>query len=119
MAQMFYQYGLFKPLVNKKLGAPATLRQFFPLFFLLGLVLGVFPAFYSETFLFLYFFILSTYIVLSVLFSIISAVSFKKLKIIFVLPFLFLIIHISYGFGYLIGIYNIIKNRKFNAEVNR
>ena len=31
--KMFYQYGVFKPLVNKKLGSPATVRQFFPLFF--------------------------------------------------------------------------------------
>ena len=28
--KMFYQYGLYKPLVNKKLGSPATVRQFFP-----------------------------------------------------------------------------------------
>lgn len=30
MRKMFYQYGQFKPLVNIKLGAPATLRQFAP-----------------------------------------------------------------------------------------
>ena len=35
--RMFFQYGLYKPLVNKKLGAPATIRQFFPLLFLLFL----------------------------------------------------------------------------------
>ena len=28
MRKMYYQYGLYKPLVNKKLGAPATVRQF-------------------------------------------------------------------------------------------
>ena len=37
LARMMYQYGFFKPLVNKKLGRPATLRQFFPP----GLVLGL------------------------------------------------------------------------------
>lgn len=30
MRKMFYQYGEYKPLVNIKLGAPATLRQFAP-----------------------------------------------------------------------------------------
>jgi GT2 family glycosyltransferase len=30
MRKMFFQYGQFKPLVNIKLGAPATLRQFAP-----------------------------------------------------------------------------------------
>ena len=38
--KMFYQYGLYKPLVNKKLGSPATLRQFFPVAFVLGIILG-------------------------------------------------------------------------------
>ena len=31
MSRMYYQYGLYKPLVNKKLGSPASMRQFFPL----------------------------------------------------------------------------------------
>jgi hypothetical protein len=39
--KMFYQYGLYKPLVNKKLGSPATIRQFFPLFFVLFLMIGL------------------------------------------------------------------------------
>ena len=43
--RMFYQYGLYKPLVNKKLGTPATIRQFVPVAFVLGilfcLVLGI------------------------------------------------------------------------------
>lgn len=30
LSRMFFEYGLFKPLVNRKLGSPATLRQFFP-----------------------------------------------------------------------------------------
>ncbi|MFT5878116.1 MAG: glycosyltransferase involved in cell wall biosynthesis, partial [Dokdonia sp.] len=30
LMKMFYQYGLFKPLVNSKLGSAATLRQFAP-----------------------------------------------------------------------------------------
>ena len=40
MRKMYYQYGLYKPLVNKKLGAPATVRQFIPILFLLGLTIG-------------------------------------------------------------------------------
>jgi hypothetical protein len=41
LARMMYQYGYFKPLVNKKVGRPATLRQFFPPGFVLGLGLGL------------------------------------------------------------------------------
>lgn len=36
--RMYREYGLFKPLVNKKLGAPATVRQFVPPLFVLALV---------------------------------------------------------------------------------
>ncbi len=35
--RMYREYGLFKPLVNLKLGSPATLRQFVPPLFVLGL----------------------------------------------------------------------------------
>lgn len=36
--RMYREYGLFKPLVNLKLGSPATLRQFVPPLFVLGLM---------------------------------------------------------------------------------
>jgi glycosyltransferase involved in cell wall biosynthesis len=45
MRTMFYQYGLYKPLVNMKLGAPATLRQFAPpaiVLLLIGTLIGYF-----------------------------------------------------------------------------
>ena len=48
MCKMYYQYGLYKPLVSKKLGAPATIRQFFPIAFLLWLVLGGIGSFQYE-----------------------------------------------------------------------
>lgn len=38
--RMYREYGLFKPLVNLKLGAPATLRQFAPPLFVLALLAG-------------------------------------------------------------------------------
>jgi len=36
--RMYREYGLFKPLVNRKLGAPATARQFVPPLFVLALL---------------------------------------------------------------------------------
>jgi glycosyltransferase involved in cell wall biosynthesis len=41
MSSMFYQYGLFKPLVNLKVGSPATLRQFAPPILVLGSLLVI------------------------------------------------------------------------------
>jgi len=39
MIQMFYQYGLYKPLVNKKIGAPANVRQLIPPAFVIFLII--------------------------------------------------------------------------------
>src|SRR5690606_16353723 len=53
--RMFYFYGFFKPLVNKKVGKAATLRQFVPPAFVLSLIIGliltVFSSFIGGVFL--------------------------------------------------------------------
>jgi GT2 family glycosyltransferase len=52
--KMFYQYGLFKPLVNKKLGMPTTIRQFLPVLFVSGLFIGGILSIISKLFLIIY-----------------------------------------------------------------
>ncbi len=103
LAKMFYQYGLFKPLVNKKLGAPATLRQFVPPLFVLFLissaVLSLLPHFFTMAWLFFLF----VYFLLSFVVASILAIQKGKPALVFVIPFLFPLIHISYGVGYLKG----------------
>lgn len=118
MSKMFYQYGLFKPLVNKKLGSPATLRQFFPLFFVIGLFAGFILSFVGKPFLIFYGSILATYISLSLYFSSIQVLKKKNIKIIFLLPYIFFVIHLSYGWGYLIGIFRFLILGKTNSKVN-
>lgn len=102
MARMFYEYGLFKPLVNKKLGSPATLRQFFPL----GLV--VFTLLSIPIYLFLPSLVWPT-TVLWILYggaALISAWSAtERARSLFLrVLFLFPMIHFSYGWGYLKGL---------------
>ena len=48
--KMYFQYGLFKPLVNKKLGKPATIRQFVPVLFVFTLLSGILLSFFSNIF---------------------------------------------------------------------
>lgn len=114
--KMFYQYGLFKPLVNKKIGSPATLRQFFPMFFILGLVFGLVLSFIHPIFLYIYLGVITLYIMGAVIFSIKDA---KEKKEIIYLPYIFLNIHLAYGWGYLVGLYKILTGRSFNVEINR
>lgn len=114
--KMFYQYGLFKPLVNKKLGSPATIRQFFPLLFVLGLIVGGVLSCFSQFVSILYLSVISLYLLLALFFSIKNGESLKQ--------FLFMIwtyfsIHVSYGWGYLAGIYKILTKKSFVAKINR
>lgn len=115
VSKMFYQYGLFKPLVNKKLGNPASVRQFFPFFFVLGLILGLLLSFVSIFFCILYIAVLALYIFLAAYFSIRQV---KGLKRIFLLMGTFFVIHVSYGWGYLRGMIKLLLKKSFTAESN-
>ena len=119
MSKMYYQYGLFKPLVNKKLGKPTTLRQFFPAVFAFGIIIGLILSLLSTWCFVLYIYVLSLYLILSVYFSFRSALEKEDWSLFFILPVVFLSIHLAYGFGYLIGIYKVVFRRKFNVIENR
>ena len=114
--KMFYQYGLYKPLVNKKLRSPATIRQFFPLLFLLGLLFGLILSFVNSVFLKIYLTVIFVYITGSIYFGLKDS---KDKKEVFLLPIVFLNIHLAYGWGYLAGIYKIITKQNFNVNSNR
>lgn len=119
MIKMYYQYGLFKPLVNKKIGKPATWRQFFPMLFIAGLVVGLIMGFFSKVIFYLYFVILLIYIFLSFFFAAKIAIKEKRIVLFFVMPFVFFMIHTSYGIGYWKGILNIILKKTFNIKSNK
>ncbi len=116
VSKMFYQYGLFKPLVNKKLGKPATLRQFFPLFFVLGLILGFLLLFVHRVFRYLYFFALLAYFFLAFYFA---QKKEKDTPTMVLMIVTFLTIHLSYGWGYIRGLMKILLKKDFVAKANR
>lgn len=114
--KMFYQYGLFKPLVNKKLRSAATLRQFVPLGFVTYLILlPILLIFFSRySLLILVPFIL--YLIADLYFSVRNGVDVSTIcHLLLVYP----TIHIAYGVGYIDGIFRILMHRPFVAKVNR
>lgn len=119
MMKMYYQYGLFKPLVNKKLGAPATVRQFFPMLFVLGIVLGGLMSLAWSWPQIPYLAVLLLYALLAVAFSVQEAGRRHKPLLVLALPLMFLLVHLSYGWGYLVGIYKLLTHGKFAVEINR
>ncbi|MGB0805856.1 MAG: glycosyltransferase family 2 protein [Salibacteraceae bacterium] len=104
MTKMFYQYGLFKPLVNLKLGSPATARQFIPplfvIFLLLGSILFVVPWYLN----YVWFALLAVYLIVTILVSVSISLRKGRFGLVWILPFVFPLIHISYGIGYLEGL---------------
>lgn len=91
--KMYFQYGLFKPLVTRKLHRLATLRQLVPPLFIVAL-LGVWP---------IYLFI-----------AILVSLPYKNVY----LPLTFFCMHVGYGLGYWYGIYKIIVGQQFRMKSN-
>lgn len=118
MMKMFYHYGLFKPLVNKKLGSPATARQFAPpLFFLFMLAIFLVP-FLPTIIQGLWLGVLLIYFVINLFVSIRLGMQNGKPGSIFVLPVLFPLIHLSYGWGYFEGLVKIMIGKKIPGNQN-
>ena len=103
MMRMFFQYGLFKPLVNVKLGSPATLRQFIPPLFVLFLMVGLIVPFLPILVQFSWLAGFALYLVLTVLVGVKITLDNKRASLLLFLPWLFPLIHISYGWGYIKG----------------
>ena len=118
---MFYQYGLFKPLANKKVSRPATLRQFIPPVFVLFLILGAIGSLFIKLVPLITIICLSFYLLVDLIFSLNISVKHSQPRLIIYLPWIFLIIHISYGFGYLNGIgkFVILHQKKSTAGHTR
>ncbi|HEY0978377.1 MAG TPA: glycosyltransferase family 2 protein [Flavobacteriales bacterium] len=103
--RMYREYGLFKPLVNLKLGAPATLRQFAPPLFVLALIGGPVLA------LFVHWMIWPWIALVVLYFGVLKSVSLRiALKAhrpgaYLWLLLAFLTVHLSYGIGYWQGLW--------------
>lgn len=101
--RQYYQYGYWKVFVNKKHQTITTIRQLIPLFFVLFLITGAIISLIIPSAIYLYTLLLLLYFLLALISAIKLSSNLKKVsKIIFT----FLILHFSYGTGYLLGIFN-------------
>lgn len=119
MRKMYYQYGLFKPLVNRKLGSPATVRQFFPALFCIGIVLGALLSCLFRPILWMYVAVMAIYFAIGIIIGAKKALLYKRASLVLWIPYTFLNIHLSYGIGYLYGVYKVATGKSFNVKVNR
>jgi len=117
--KMFYQYALYKPLVNKKVKSVITLRQLVPFIFVLYLFGGMLSVFSNSLFLMwlaglLFYLLTSCFVSLKIISQ--NEQSFdlgkSKIKYAILLPVTFFLIHLSYGIGYANGLFNLLFRYK-------
>lgn len=117
--RMYYQYGLYKPLVNKKLGSPATIRQLIPPLFVIGLVLGLLLSLCLPYLWIAYTLVIGLYLLAGLIQGAQQAWKHRKAILLLLMPWAILTLHVSYGIGYWVGLGKIILRRPFRAQVNR
>lgn len=99
--RQYFQYGLWKVFVNQKYKTITTMRQLFPLFFILFLLGGGLVSLFSNMLFYLYAGVIGLYLLLGIVMSLKKSMNFFIAAKVFLT---FLILHISYGMGYLTGI---------------
>jgi len=118
LMRMFFQYAFFKPLVNRKLNKPATLRQFVPPVFVLFLLFGWLSVFISLDLFKVYLIGMGLYAFLNLTVTIKSAITAQRWGPIFFLPWIFFVQHLAYGVGYLLGIITFVIIKKTRSTIS-
>lgn len=113
--KMYFQYGCFKPLVVKKVGAVLTGRQLMPSVFVGSLIFFGILSPIVKPFLWVLISVVSLYLFSNIIFSFSIAVK-KGLKYFVALPIVFATLHFSYGIGYLKGILDFMILKKYTRK---
>lgn len=113
LRRQFFQYGYWKVFVNRKHGAVTTLRQLVPPLFVIYTLLIPISFVLNLTFGLLFLIPLFFYLLLN---SIFSARNWSGFQI-FIERFIsYIIIHYSYGLGYLLGVIDFILLNKMPSD---
>ncbi|MBN4061578.1 MAG: succinoglycan biosynthesis protein exoa [Flavobacteriales bacterium] len=103
--RQYYQYGYWKVFVSKKHKTITTLRQLVPLLFVLFLIFGVIMSLFNFYLLISFLGVFFIYFLLAFIFAFMQVKSMAKvLQVVWT----FLILHVSYGLGYLEGVFKFV-----------
>lgn len=112
---MYYQYGYFKPLAVRTVGAVMTIRQLVPSVFVMSSILTATLAPWSTLMAVLFGSIIASYGMMNLCIGVSIAVK-GGLRCGFWSTVVFPILHISYGLGYLKGLFDFFILRKQAAS---
>ena len=119
MIKMYYHYGLWKPLVNKKVGNAVTYRQFIPPLFVLGCVLGLLLGLFFKPILAIWAFVMLFYFIVVFVIGIKEAMKRHRPALCLLMPVTFLCMHFAYGIGYLKGIVGLVFKDSLTYHYDR
>lgn len=104
LSKQYFNYGLWKVAVIKKHKKPARISHLVPITFVLFLLIGTILSIFLRPFCYLFISVLSLYLILNIYFSFSNKhvhTFLNKLRLMLIHP----ILHISYGIGFLVGIF--------------
>lgn len=104
--RQYFQYGYWKVYVNKKHGAVTTARQLVPPLFVLFLTIGLVGTLLSKAVALLYIGTLCFYLLITLVAAVASRANVLKVWLAIIT------LHVSYGFGYLLGIFDFLLRNK-------
>ena len=108
--RQYFQYGYWKVRVIRKHRQPASLRHLIPALFVIGTLLGWLPGLAYQPLSWAYGAVMGAYALCSIVFSVKAATGGWTLLP--VLPVVFLTYHVSYGAGFLLGIWDFVVLRR-------
>ena len=110
--KQYYQYGFWKVRVMQKHGKPASMRHLIPMLFVTANVLGAVLSIFFKPMLYLWFLELALYLICDVAAAV--KVSKGNSKLLKYIPLIFPILHISYGIGFMEGLFSfyLLKSNK-------
>lgn len=101
--KQYFRYGFGKVRVVQKHAALVRFRHFIPALFVASLIVTALVGLFNPLFVLLFIFIVGSYILLSLLFSLCIALE-KGWQYLFILPLAFACLHTAYGAGFLMGL---------------
>lgn len=118
-SKMLYQYALFKPLGNKKCGGATSIRQFIPFLFVVSTLFLFIAGSFFPLFWCLLFLLFVVYFSVGIYFYFTEMLPFNTNLLNYL--FVAFVGHLSYGFGYFLGLIRLIGVGKklFNVNLSR